>query len=59
MQNEDLDTTSHVSLPTDVDQDSGQTFLHFIQMEELYDKLKLLNHENEFIKANKMRCLNR
>lgn len=39
--------------------DEGQGFQIFMTMENLIDKLKLLDYEEEFIKVLKMRPLNR
>ncbi|XP_065222804.1 intraflagellar transport protein 57 homolog [Planococcus citri] len=44
---------------TDADNESGDPFSVFSQMEDVYEKLKLLNHEKEFIKEYKLRPLNR
>lgn len=37
----------------------GASYLTFVVMEELLDKLKLLGYDQEFIKALKMKPLNR
>jgi estrogen-related receptor beta like 1 len=37
----------------------GASYLTFVVMEELLDKLKLLRYDQEFIKALKMKPLNR
>lgn len=39
--------------------DSQQTYQTFIMMDELMDKLKILNYDDEFIKGLKMRPLSR
>lgn len=39
--------------------DMNDSFIVSSQMEDLYDKLKLLNHEVDFIKQHKLRPLNR
>lgn len=55
----DLELISAKNSANDEDRSSQNTFQPFMQMEELYDKLKLLNHENDFIKPHKLRPLNR
>lgn len=37
----------------------GQAFSHFITMEELVDKLMILNYDKEFVKDLKMKALSR
>ena len=37
----------------------GEQFMPFVVMEDLLDKLKLLNYESEFVTELKMRPLNR
>ena len=37
----------------------GQAFAHFIVMEELIDKLTILNYDQEFVKNLKMKSLSR
>lgn len=56
---EDLEAVSRVQSANDIENESNDAYNIFTQMEELYDKLKLLDHENEFIKQNKLRPLNR
>lgn len=37
----------------------GQAFNHFIQMEDLLDKLKILNYDKEFVKDLRMKSIHR
>lgn len=37
----------------------GQAFMHFTIMEELLDKLKVLNYDKEFVKDLKMKAVSR
>lgn len=37
----------------------GQAFAHFTIMEELLDKLKMLNYDKEFVKDMKMKALSK
>lgn len=55
----DSELNSAKNSANDEDRGSQNTFQPFMQMEELFDKLKLLNHENDFIKSHKLRPLNR
>ena len=41
------------------DNGPGATYATFLEMEELLDKLKLLNYDQEFIKSLKMKPLTR
>lgn len=50
---------SRVSTATEDPSDMVQMYQPFIMMEDLMDKLKVLNHEEEFIKALKMRPMNK
>lgn len=59
MEANDLELASAKNSANDEDRSNQNTFHPFIQMEELFDKLKLLNHENDFIKPHKLRPINR
>ena len=50
---------SRESLLEDADSGPGGAYATFITMEELLDKLKLLNYDQEFIKSLKMKPLTR
>lgn len=43
----------------ELDVGPGLLFMPFIVMEDLLDKLKLLNYDNEFVKTLKMKPLHR
>ena len=45
--------------PDNGDQGPGHAFLPFLVMEDLLDKLKLLNYDIQFVADLKMRPLNR
>ena len=45
--------------PQGVDGGPGLVYMPFVVMEDLLDKLKLLNYEEEFVKDLRMRPLNR
>lgn len=50
------------TIPTPSDENDvgpGQVYAPFLVMESLLDKLKLLNHDKEFIRDLKMKPLNR
>lgn len=47
------------SLEGEVDGGPGLAYMPFVVMEDLLDKLKLLNYEEEFVKDLKMRPLTR
>lgn len=50
---------SRISTASEDPSDPVQLYQPFIMMEDLMDKLKVLNHEEEFIKALKMRPMNK
>jgi len=56
---EESDVMSRTGLLMDEDLEAQNAFLPFIQMDDLFDKLKLINYENEFVKQCRVRPLNR
>lgn len=54
-----VDQLSRGSTAAEDPTDPVQIYQPFIMMEDLMDKLKVLNHEEEFIKALKMRPMNK
>ena len=53
-------TTKHDELSVDTEQQGpGHAFLPFLVMEDLLDKLKLLDYDIQFVSELKMRPLNR
>lgn len=59
MYQSELEIMTKTNSANDEEGDQQNPFIQFIQMEELYDKLKLINHENDFIRQYKMRPINR
>ena len=56
---EDLEVTSRTGSLIDEDLETQNVFLPFIQMDELFDKLKLMNYDMEFVKQCKVRPVNK
>ncbi len=54
-----LEVPPQKSTVNDEDLEAFSTAILFMQMEELYDKLKLINHEIEFVQHFKIRPINR
>jgi len=53
------ETPTNANTASSVDGGPGLTYMPFVVMEDLLDKLKLLNYEEEFVKELRMRPLNR
>lgn len=56
---DDVETSFRTGSANDEDNESQNIFLPFIYMEELFDKLKLLDYETDFVQQYKMRLINR
>lgn len=56
---DDVETSFRTGSANDEDIESQNVFLPFIYMDELFDKLKLLDYETDFVQQYKMRLINR
>jgi estrogen-related receptor beta like 1 len=59
LREEDQHSRERLLMADEADGGPGASYLMFVVMEELLDKLKLLRYDQEFIKDLKMKPLNR
>lgn len=56
---EESEITSRTGSLIDEDPEAQNAFLPFIQMDELFEKLKLIDYDKDFTKQCKLRPINR